>query len=109
MISTLLMLCLSLLSSQSQTANVGTLRVQSNPSGDITLAWNPSTSEGVTKYTLYRGPGTLNYQEFVLLGNVTNTVVSRMVQGSTTHFAVTAGNDLGMESDFSEELVYTAP
>jgi fibronectin type 3 domain-containing protein len=108
MIVTFLMLCLSLLSAQSQTANVGTLRVQSNLAGDINLAWDSSTSEGVTNYTLYRGSGAANYQEHVALGNVTSTVVSRLIQGRITHFAVTASNEFG-ESDFSNDLAYIAP
>ena len=104
----LLMILLASLSAQAQTANVGTLRVQSNLAGDITLVWYPSTNVNVTGYTLYRGPGILNYQEFVPLGNVTKTVVTGLVQGSTTHFAVTASNEFG-ESDFSNDLAYTAP
>src|SRR5688572_20086648 len=75
----------------------------------VTLAWDRNTEANIAGYKLYYGTAARTYPNVVNVGNVTNRSVSNLVDGVRYYFAVTAYNTLGVESDFSIELAYTAP
>ena len=73
------------------------------------LQWTPSTSAGVTGYNIYRGTQSREYTNEVAVGNVTNATMSGLAPGVTFYFAATAADSLGLESDYSNEVVFNAP
>jgi hypothetical protein len=75
----------------------------------VTLGWEASTNSNVAGYNLYYGPSTRNYTNVVDAGPLPSCSVFGLVIGSTYYFAVTAYNDLGVESAPSSEITYTVP
>ena len=74
----------------------------------VELAWEPSTSAEVTGYNLYWGTnGSRTYTTVTNVGSATNITV-RMLR-TTNWIAATAYDGCGLESDYSEELVYLVP
>ncbi|MCW5552549.1 MAG: fibronectin type III domain-containing protein [Verrucomicrobiae bacterium] len=76
---------------------------------NVTLAWDASTSPGVVGYRVYHGVASRNYTNQFSAGSATSGTLSNLVEGTTYYIAATAVNDLGVESEFSEELAYTIP
>ncbi len=74
-----------------------------------TLAWDPSPSPGTIGYNLLYGPSTRNYTNIVDVGNSTSFSLFGLVIGGTYYIAVTAYNNLGLESVPSDEVVYAVP
>ena len=85
----------------------------------VDLAWDASPAdEGVTGYVVYvstnsfygpqRGLPLLTQVEVTGRTNLTATVTNLM-PGQRYYFVVTAHDDLGMESDFSNEVFWDAP
>ena len=70
---------------------------------DVSLAWDPSVSPGVTNYRIYRGNSSKNYSAYDHLGNVTTHTVSGLAPGAW-YFAATALDAEGNESDYSNEV-----
>jgi hypothetical protein len=82
----------------------------------VSVQWNPSvpnfeTGETniATHYDIYIGDCPRHYSQQIPLGNVTNGVVTNLTATATYYFAITALDDFGVESDFSDELRYTVP
>lgn len=74
--------------------------------GAVMLAWDPnSPSENIAGYKLYYGTESRSYSGFIDITNGTLKKVSKLAKGTHYYFAVTAYNQAGQESDFSEELV----
>jgi hypothetical protein len=74
----------------------------------VGLAWEPSPDTNVTGYNLYWGTnGTRSYTTVTNVGPLTNITV-RMAR-VTNWIAATAYDGWGLESDYSEELVYLVP
>jgi hypothetical protein len=74
-------------------------------SGAVTLAWDPnSPSEEIAGYRLYYGSESRNYTSVIDITNGTLKKISKLDKGYHYYFAVTAYNQEGQESDFSEEL-----
>jgi hypothetical protein len=85
-------------------------RGASLPGGaSVTLAWNPSPDSNVTGYRLYYGTASHNYTNTVPADLSATATVAGLAEGATYVFAVTAINNLGMESDYSNEISYTVP
>ncbi|MBE0544875.1 MAG: fibronectin type III domain-containing protein [Verrucomicrobia bacterium] len=76
---------------------------------NVTLAWDASASPSVVGYRVYHGVASRNYTNQVSAGNTTSGTLSNLVEGTTYFIAATAVNDLGVESEFSDELSYTVP
>lgn len=76
-----------------------------NPPASVTLAWDASTN--AVGYTLYWGVATRSYTNTLKLANVTTGTISNLALGTTYFFAATAFDDLGLESDLSNEVTYT--
>jgi hypothetical protein len=70
---------------------------------DISLAWDPSTSENIAGYKVYIGNSSRTYGTPITIGNQTTYTATSLADG-TWYFAVTAFNAEGDESDFSNEV-----
>ena len=75
----------------------------------VTLAWDPSPSPEVIGYRIYYGNSTRTYANIVDVGNVLTAKVESLKSRTEYFFAATAYADNGLESDFSNEAVYTTP
>jgi hypothetical protein len=73
------------------------------------ITWNPAPQSGISGYRIYYGSSSGNYTNMVVVGNVTNTVISGLAEGKTYYFAATSYNVLGMESGFSNEAAFNVP
>lgn len=73
----------------------------------ITLLWNASATPGVAGYKVYQGGASRAYTNTVDVGNVRSNTVS-LARGATYFFGVTSYLPNGLESDFSNEVSYTA-
>jgi hypothetical protein len=75
----------------------------------ITLVWDPNTEPDLEGYKCYYGLASRDYAYTVVVGNQTVCTVTDLEPGETYYFSVTAYNTVGLESDYSEEVVYTVP
>jgi hypothetical protein len=75
----------------------------------VTLAWNANAPNTIAGYHLYYGGTTKSYTNVVDSGGSTTVAITNLSGGSTYYFAVTAYDDIGLESDFSNEISYTVP
>jgi len=73
----------------------------------VTLAWDASATSNITNYSLYYGTASRTYSSRVNVGNVLTGTISNLLEGTKYYFAVTAQDDLSLESDWSEEISYT--
>jgi len=78
-------------------------------SQSITLIWDRSPDTNVMGYRVYYGVASRTYTNLVSAGNATNVTIFGLVDGATYYFAATAYNLLGLESDFSYEIVDAVP
>lgn len=78
-------------------------------SQSVSLSWDPSNDPSVVGYRVYFGTASHNYSTVMDVGNVTHASVPLPLAGATYYFAVTDYDQLGNQSDFSNEAVYTAP
>jgi fibronectin type 3 domain-containing protein len=76
---------------------------------DVTLAWDPVQDTNVIGYKVYWGASSRSYYTNQNAGLVTTNIVSGLVVGATYYFAATSYALNGLESDFSNEVVYTVP
>jgi len=89
----------------SQTASV-TLTVNAPASSSATLTWNANTDNDLAGYKVYRATASGAYGAPVatLIGNVTNYFAMGLQVGTTYFFVVTAYDNAGNESVFSNEV-----
>jgi hypothetical protein len=74
----------------------------------VTMAWEPSTSSGVTAYVLHYGTVSGVYDHHVQVGNVTQYTLS-LTDGFRYYIAVTAQTSGGVSSAYSQELMVRVP
>ena len=80
----------------------------------VSLAWNPSPDVNVAGYKIYYGPepragyGSHGYSAVMDVGNVTSCTLNATAF-PTNYFAATCYDATGVESDFSNEAVYSFP
>lgn len=70
---------------------------------DVSLAWDASITPTVTGYKVYIGPSTRTYNSPIIIGNQTTYTVTGLTNG-TYFFTVSAFDDNGNESDYSNEV-----
>ncbi len=75
----------------------------------VTLGWTPPPDTNVTGYYVHYGLASRTYTNAVAAGTETNVTVFGLAEGTTYYFAATCYNDLGLESDYSNEVSYTVP
>jgi len=83
------------------------------PSGNtatVNFVWDYDfTTNYISNFKLYFGPSTLNYTNSVTLGMVTNGTIPNLQRGITYYFSCTAIDTNNLESDYSNEVIYTIP
>ncbi len=70
----------------------------------FTLQWDPNTEPDLTGYKLYYGTASRTYSSNIDVGNVTTYQLSSLQDGVTYFFAVTARDQDGNESTYSNEV-----
>ena len=79
--------------------------IQHAQGASVTLAWDPNSPvENVIGYRLYYGTESRNYDFMIDLTEETIKKIHNLEKGQNYYFAVTALNEAGQESDFSEEI-----
>jgi hypothetical protein len=76
-------------------------------SGQVTLAWDPSSAGDLAGYRVYSGTTSRSYSMKLDVGNATSCVIKGLVDGATYYFAVTAVDTSGLESSYSNEATMT--
>jgi hypothetical protein len=80
------------------------------PPQSVSLEWSPEvTSADVAGYFLYYGDATRDYTIQVDVGSATNAVVTNLSAGTTYFFALTVYAVTGLQSDYSNEVVWQCP
>ncbi len=75
----------------------------------VTLAWDASTSTGVTGYRLHVGTAPGSYAQSFDAGNTTSYTVTNLTAGVTYYFVATAYDSAGNTSGYSNEVSTTIP
>lgn len=73
------------------------------------LEWDANTEPDLSGYKVYVGTRPQAYTSVYDTGAETSFSLTNLPAGVTHYFAVTAYNGDGVESDFSEEIIYTPP
>ncbi len=74
---------------------------------EIGLGWNATTDNvGVTKYTVYWGTASRDYDNSIDVGLDLTATVTGLVIGTTYYFTVTASDAAENESDYGNEVFY---
>jgi fibronectin type 3 domain-containing protein len=71
------------------------------------LVWDPVIEEEIAGYKVYYGTASRTYGAPVDVGNQTSYSLAGFETGQSYYFVVKAYNTAGIESDYSEELVWT--
>ena len=74
----------------------------------VALKWNPNSETDLAGYRIYYGTSSAPFAQAMEV-HTNSASVSNLVGGATYTFAVTAYNDAGAESTFSDQVSYTAP
>jgi len=72
-----------------------------------TLEWDPNPEADLAGYKLYYGEAPGSYTVAVDVGNCTSCTLTDLVAGKTYYIAATAYNGSGLESGYSNEVVFT--
>src|SRR5687768_4056693 len=75
----------------------------------LRLAWNPSNSPDIVEYRVYVGTLPGQYSSFYSAGSLTSFSVTNLLPGLTYHFAVSAVNRAGLESERSAPVSGLVP
>jgi Fibronectin type III domain len=73
----------------------------------VPLSWNPSVDSNVAGYKIYYGVASQVYTNSVDVGNVTNAIITGLSENTTYFFAAKTYDASSVESDFSNETVYS--
>jgi hypothetical protein len=82
------------------------LLVAKATAGGVTLAWDPNSEPDLAGYRVHYGTAATPYDKLVDVVT-TSATIANLVNGVTYTFAVTAYNDAGNESVYSQPLSYT--
>ena len=85
------------------------LRLPALASQNVMLTWNLSSNPNVAGYNIYYGTQSQVYTNIISVGNVTNTVISNLVAGTTYYFSATTFDKLSNHSGYSPEAMFTIP
>jgi hypothetical protein len=80
--------------------------VSSSQTSDIILAWDPNQDPDLAGYKLYIGKSSLDYTQVINVGLTTQYTINILMDGTPIFFALTAYNQKGFESGFSNEVQY---
>ena len=82
-----------------------TLAMQAQ-AASVSIEWDPSPSSNVAGYTIYYGPASRGYTGTVDVGLALRGEVQGIGTNGNAYFAITAYNEYGNESEYSEEAVW---
>lgn len=82
------------------------MMLASSQAANLTLAWDPNPEANLAGYKVHYGGSSRAYTNVIDVGLVTIRTVSNLLADATYFFALTAYNDLGAESAYSDELVH---
>lgn len=87
--------------------------IDPQPLGQANFSWLPNTEPNLAGYKVYYGTASRTYTKILDIG-LPDPIDSRihgtatgLTEGETYYFAATAYDAQGLESDFSDEIVYT--
>jgi hypothetical protein len=76
----------------------------------LELTWNSNRESDIAGYRLRYGTGSGNYTQQINVGSTTTSAtIENLLDGQRYYFALTAYNNLGLESRFSHEISYPSP
>ena len=75
----------------------------------VSLAWDANSEPDLAGYRLYWGTASHTYTQSNEVGIITAAIVSNLTEEVTYYFAVTAYNSASLESDVSDEVLFTPP
>jgi len=87
----------------------GLFELPAKASSGVVIGWNQSSDTNVVGYKVYFGTASHDYTNVVVVGNVTNALISEIMPEMTYYFAATTYTQSGEESAYSTEVSYTAP
>ena len=74
----------------------------------VSLAWDASTDPDVAGYKVYYGTSSRNYQVVIDAGKNTSSTIPNLQNGTPYYFAVTNYSTAGVESGYSNEVIFRA-
>jgi hypothetical protein len=77
-----------------------------SPYINLTLAWDPNSEPDLAGYKLYIRKSFYKHDKVIDLGLTTRYTVSILMDGTPFFFTITAYNQKGLESGFSNEVQY---
>ncbi len=77
-------------------------------SAQVSLAWDPNREESISGYKIYYGSSSGDYGSSIDVGNRTNYTITGLENGRIYYIAITAYNNIGSESTYSEEIALKA-
>jgi hypothetical protein len=72
----------------------------------VTLEWDPNSEADLAGYKLYYGLATGSYDQVVDVGNKTTYTLASLQPNTTYYIAATAYNSSGLESGYSNEVIF---
>ncbi|MDZ7290150.1 MAG: fibronectin type III domain-containing protein [candidate division KSB1 bacterium] len=72
--------------------------------GSLKASWNANTEPDLAGYKIYYGRSSRNYTTTINVGKVTEYTVDQLTEGVVYYFAVTAYDNAGNESGYSQEV-----
>lgn len=75
--------------------------------GSLSFGWG--RIQGAVRYRLYYGTNSGNYHASAIVGNVTNATLTGLDEGTWYFVAATCVDDIGGESNFSNEIAAITP
>ena len=75
----------------------------------VTVSWVENSASNVAGYMVYYGTASHNYTSDVNAGTFTSVAIDGLTPGVTYYFAVTAYNNSGNQSAYSQEVQATIP
>ena len=73
----------------------------------VTLAWDANTDPSIAGYKVYYGSSSRSYRVVIDVGKNTTCTISNLQSGSPYYFATTNYNTSGIESGYSNEVLYS--
>jgi hypothetical protein len=73
------------------------------------LVWEASSDPNIAGYNVYYGTTSHEYTSMITTGNVTSVTIPGLTPGTTYYFAVTTYDNMGDQSDFSNEVSFSVP
>jgi hypothetical protein len=86
-----------------------TAKILAAQTTSVTLSWNANSEPDVVGYRLYYGRTSHNYEQNIDAGRSTTATIQNLSTGTVYYFAATAYNAAGVESEFSDEVIFRSP